>query len=92
MTQEQSATDRPGEELPGHPGSPGDTGDAGGAGPGAITDDQLPQDLVPGEDNPLAEPAEEGQSAIDADLEPGGEHERGYDKDPDRRPTRDGDG
>lgn len=30
-----------------------------------IDDDQLPDDLVPGDDNPLAEPLAEGESAGD---------------------------
>jgi hypothetical protein len=34
-----------------------------------IDDDQLPEDLRPGEDNPLAEGLEDGETA--ADLEPG---------------------
>lgn len=30
-----------------------------------ITDDELPPDLVPGEDNPLARPLEDGETAGD---------------------------
>ncbi len=30
-----------------------------------ISDDQLPDDLVPGDDNPLAEPLADGESAGD---------------------------
>lgn len=37
-----------------------------------ISDDQLPEDLVPGEDNPLAEGLEPGESA--GDLFEDGKH------------------
>lgn len=52
---------------------------------GGVTDEQLPQDLVPAEDNPLAEAADEGESAIDPEIEPGGDRERAVVKDPDDR-------
>ena len=33
--------------------------------PTGVDDEQLPDDLVPGDDNPLAEPLEDGESAGD---------------------------
>ena len=54
---------------------------------GYVGDDQLPTDLVPGEDNPLAERADEGESAIDPEIEPGGARERPYEKGPDDGPA-----
>lgn len=67
-------------------------GDSHSQNAGEITDDQLPADLVPAEDNPLAEAAEEGESAIDPDIEPGGQRERPYEKHPEDRPARAEDG
>lgn len=61
-----------------------DGGSGGGSETGYVADEQLPTDLVPGEDNPLAGGAEEGESAIDPEIEPGGARERPYEKRPDQ--------
>jgi hypothetical protein len=39
--------------------------------PGAVTDDQLPEDLRPTDDNPLAQPLDEEDAEVD-DLDMGG--------------------
>jgi hypothetical protein len=63
-----------GEER--HDDSPGDE-----VAPDSITDDQLPEDLRPGDDNPLARPLPDGESADLGTGEPSsrddGEDDRG---------------
>ena len=44
-----------------------------------ISDDQLPDDLVPGEDNPLAEGLDDGETAGDL-FEDGKEPDQGLDE------------
>jgi hypothetical protein len=54
--------------------------DESGTGEGettGITDEQLPEDLVPGEDNPLAEPLPDGESMDLGVPEPGEQRDAG---------------
>lgn len=44
--------------------------------PGGISDDDLPEDLQPGEDNPLAEPLDEEVDPDDLDLHGGKDAEQ----------------
>jgi hypothetical protein len=53
-----------------------------------ISDDQLPEDLVPGEDNPLAEGLEDGETAGDL-YEDGKQAERSQDEDDAEDASRD---
>jgi hypothetical protein len=61
--------DEPTQPTPGAGGGGGDHDDNAGdeVAPDGITDDQLPEDLRPGDDNPLARPLDE-EDAKDVDL------------------------
>jgi hypothetical protein len=70
MTESSDSQDQPGETPEAASGtSPADSDHSGGtASPeqatlGGISDDQLPEDLQPGEDNPLAEPLDPDDEA-----------------------------
>lgn len=49
--------------------------------PGGITDEDLPEDLVPGEDNPLAEPLDDEVDPGDLDMDGGKGAEQWDDED-----------
>jgi len=57
-----------------------------------ISDDKLPEDLQPGEDNPLAEPLDEDVEVEDLDMQGGKRPEESDDDDEDSGAESSGDG